>query len=310
MTKFLVFVAGAGVAALAAACGPVVDTAAPHVGKPPFEVVATTGMVADAVENVGGDRVRVEALMGPGIDPHLYRASEGDVTLLANADLIVFNGLHLEAKLSDVLERIEDRTAAVTTDIPRSRLIRFKGTYDPHLWFDVRLWMSAVERVETALTDLDPAGRAVYRARARRYLDELRALDAYARRELRRVPPERRVLVTAHDAFNYFGRAYGYDVVGLQGISTVAEAGAADVQALAQLIAERRIPTVFVETSVSPRAIEAVREAVASRGFNVRIGRGLYSDAMGDEGTPEGTYVGMVRHNVDTIVAGLLTEGE
>ncbi|MBD0329318.1 MAG: zinc ABC transporter substrate-binding protein [Thermoleophilia bacterium] len=298
-------------AAAFAGCGPVQQATGRHVGAPPIEVVATTGMIADAVENVGGDRVEVTALMGPGIDPHLYRASEGDVQLLGGADLVVFNGLHLEAKLGEVLARLEGRAVAVGERIPAARRIRAPGaTYDPHVWFDVQLWGVVVEAVRDALVGVDPAGRDVYERGAERHLAELRELHRYVRAQVARVPAERRVLVTAHDAFGYFGRAYGFEVLGLQGISTVSEAGTADIRELADTIAERRIPALFVETSVSPRAIEALRAAVRSRGFEVAIGGALFSDAMGDDGTRQGTYVGMVRHNVDTLVAGLRGEGE
>ena len=225
--------------------------------------------------------------------------------------MIFYGGLHLEAKMADVLERIADQraTQAVTDAIPRSQLLspaQFDGQHDPHVWFDVELWQHAVEQIRDTLSELDPGSAELYRANADAYLAELRALDRYVAEQAARVPAERRVLITAHDAFNYFGTAYGFEVRGLQGISTAAEAGAGDVQALASFIAERRIPALFVESSVSPRTITAVREAVRSRGFDVEIGGSLFSDAMGDEGTPEGTYVGMVRHNVDTIVAGLL----
>jgi manganese/zinc/iron transport system substrate-binding protein len=277
----------------------------------PIAVVATIGMVADAVERVGGERVSVDGLMGPGIDPHLYKASEGDLRRLERADLILYAGLHLEAKMADVLERIADQraTQAVTETIPRSQLLspaQFQGQYDPHVWFDVRLWMRTVERIRDTLTELDPGSGELYRANAAAYLAELEELDRYVREQVARVPQERRVVITAHDAFGYFGEAYGFEVRGLQGISTASEAGAGDVQALAEFIVERRIPAIFVESSVSPRTISAVREAVRSRGFEVEVGGSLFSDAMGDEGTPEGTYIGMVKHNVDTIVAGLL----
>ena len=300
---------------LAAGCGQqVVATADPDLSAAEtIEVVTTTGMITDVVENVGGERVDVTGLMGPGVDPHLYKASEGDVIDLAEADVVFYNGLHLEARLAEVFERMEGQapTFAVTDSIPRRLLLAplaFAGAYDPHVWFDVTLWMRAAERVRDVLVRLDRAHADGYRANARRYLATLAALDRYVRRQAARVPRERRVIVTAHDAFNYFGRAYGFEVRGLQGISTAAEAGAGDVRALADFIAARRIPAIFVESSVSPRAIEAVREAVRSRGFDVRIGEQLYSDAMGDPGTPEGTYVGMVRHNVDAIVGGLRGE--
>lgn len=274
-------------------------------------VVATIGMIADVAARVGGDRVVVTGMMGPGIDPHLYKASEGDVRRLFRADVIFFNGLHLEAKMGEVLERMggEARTIAVAERTPTSRLLtppEFEGAYDPHVWFDVTLWMLAVEAIRDGLSEEDPAGAAEYEARAAAYLAELEALDAYVREQAARVPPERRVLVTAHDAFNYFGRAYGFEVRGLQGISTASEAGTADVQRLAEFIAERRIPAVFVESSIPQRTIQAVQAAVDSRGFDVDIGGELYSDALGDPGSSAGTYIGMVRHNIDTIVTALL----
>ncbi|HEX5799004.1 MAG TPA: zinc ABC transporter substrate-binding protein [Gaiellaceae bacterium] len=310
MTRALSLVLAAA-AALVAGCGPVSTTTVRIPTDEPIAVVTTIGMVADAVERVGGERVSVDGLMGPGIDPHLYKASEGDLRRLERADLILYAGLHLEAKMADVLERIADQreTQAVTETIPRSQLLspaQFQGQYDPHVWFDVRLWMRAVEQIRDTLTELDPGSRELYRANAAAYLAELEELDRYVREQVARVPQERRVVITAHDAFGYFGEAYGFDVRGLQGISTASEAGAGDVQALAEFIAERRIPAIFVESSVSPRTISAVREAVRSRGFEVEVGGSLFSDAMGDEGTPEGTYIGMVRHNVDTIVTGLL----
>ena len=310
MTRALAYLLAAD-AALVAGCGPVSTTTVRIPTDEPIAVVTTIGMIADAAERVGGERVSVDGLMGPGIDPHLYKASEGDLRRLERADLILYAGLHLEAKMADVLERIADQreTQAVTESIPRSQLLspaQFQGQYDPHVWFDVRLWMRAVEQIRDTLTELDPGSRELYRANAEAYLAELEELDRYVREQVARVPQERRVVITAHDAFGYFGEAYGFEVRGLQGISTASEAGAGDVQALAEFIAERRIPAIFVESSVSPRTISAVREAVRSRGFEVEVGGSLFSDAMGDAGTPQGTYVGMVRHNVDTIVAGLL----
>jgi manganese/zinc/iron transport system substrate-binding protein len=294
---------GRGLAALAcmlaAGCAP---------PEPPDEegrlsVVTTIGMIRDVVQNVGGDHVRVVGLMGPGVDPHLYKASEGDVRRLFRADVIFFGGLHLEARMGEVLEEMGDRTrvAAVSEVIP-------PGAYDPHVWFDVRLWAMTIDVVARTLSAEDPANAADYRANADRYQAQLAELDRYVREQARRVPAERRVLITAHDAFNYFGRAYGFQVRGLQGISTASEAGTADVQRLAEFIATRRIPAIFVESSIPRRTIEAVQEAVAARGFRVEIGGSLFSDAMGNPGTPEGTYMGMVRHNIDTIVGALLGE--
>lgn len=275
-----------------------------------IRVVTTIGMIADIVENVGGERVRVTGLMGPGVDPHLYKASEGDVARMTEADIIFYNGLHLEGKMTEVFEKMERfaRTVAVTDGIERSRLMappEFKGAYDPHVWFDVTLWMKAVERVRDALAALDTESAAIYRSNAEGYLRRLGELNEYVVARAGKLQEEKRVLITAHDAFNYFGRAYGFQVMGLQGISTVAEAGAADIQALSAFIVERKIPAIFLETSVPRRYIEALQASVRARGFEVKIGGNLFSDAMGNPGSFEGTYIGMVRHNIDTIVSAL-----
>jgi manganese/zinc/iron transport system substrate-binding protein len=279
----------------------------------PIRVVTTVGMVSDVVRNVGGDRVEVRALMGPGIDPHQYKASEGDVLRLGTADIVFYSGLHLEAKVGEVLERMGDRirTKAVTDDIDRASLLKpaeFEGQYDPHVWFDVSLWAQTVDTVRDALIELDPPSADYYRANAERYRSELEDLHEYVRQQAARIPEDQRVLVTAHDAFNYFGRAYGFEVRGLQGISTAAEAGTSDVRQLADFLAQRQIRAVFIESSVPVRNVEAVQAAVRSRGWDIAIGGELFSDAMGSEGTPEGTYMGMVRHNIDTIVNALLGE--
>jgi manganese/zinc/iron transport system substrate-binding protein len=297
--------------ALAVAGGCVPGEARPADGRIP--VVATIGMIGDVVERVGGERVSVTTMMGPGVDPHVYKASEGDVRRILRAELIFYNGLHLEARMGDVLAHMGDRarTVAVAEAIAPELLLRpeeFEGMYDPHVWFDVRLWMEVVEVVRAALTAHDPAGREEYALRAVAYLAELEALDDYVRAQARRVPPHQRVLITAHDAFNYFGRAYGFEVRGLQGISTVAEAGTADVQSLAEFIVARRIPAIFVESSVSPRAVRAVQAAVRARGFRVEIGGELYSDALGEPASGADSYTGMVRHNIETIVGGLLRD--
>jgi manganese/zinc/iron transport system substrate-binding protein len=276
-----------------------------------IRVVTTIGMIADIVQNIGGNRVEVKGLMGPGVDPHLYKASEGDVARMAEADVIFFNGLHLEGKMAELFEKMERfaRTVAVTDGIDRSLLLappEFKRAYDPHVWFDVGLWIMAAEHVRDSLILIDPENAGVYRDNAEDYLQRLEEVQRYVRARVSELPKEKRVLITAHDAFNYFGRAYGFEVKGLQGISTVAEAGTSDIQALTRLIFERKIPAVFVETSVPGRYIEALQESVRARGFDVAIGGNLYSDAMGNPGTPEGTYIGMVRHNIDTIVSALL----
>ena len=280
-----------------------------------LQVVTTTSLVGDLARQIGGADIDVQSLMGPGVDPHLYRARESDVARMVGADLILYTGLHLEGKMGEVLEGVarrgigvepvaetigEDALIAATGTIATSG-----GTYDPHVWMDVTLWRRVAVAVADALAAADPAHEAAFRARSLAYDARLDSLDAYVRTRIAELPPERRVLVTAHDAFNYFGKAYGVDVRGLQGISTATEAGTADVRALAEFVAETRLPALFVESSVSPRAIEAVRAAVRARGFEVRIGGSLYSDALGGPGSGADTYVGMIRANVDTIVDGL-----
>lgn len=291
---------------LASGCG---NSIAPtNSGK--LRVLTTTGMIGDAARNVGGELVEVTSLMGAGVDPHLYRASEGDVRRLSEADIIFFNGLHLEAGMGEVLQRMSarKRVIAVAETIPREQLIAlpaYGGSFDPHVWFDVQLWMLVTERIRDSLIEADQKNAESYRANTANYLGELRGLDAEIRARFEKIPPEQRILITAHDAFGYFGRAYNFEVRGLQGISTAAEASAADVQELARFIAERRIAALFVETSVPQRTIEAVQAAVRARGFETRVGGLLYSDAMGNAGTPEGTYIGMVRRNADTIFNAL-----
>jgi len=280
-----------------------------------LKVVCTTNIVGDTVSVIGGEKIQIITMMGPGIDPHMYKARESDVLALAEADLVFYSGLHLEAKLGDVFERMGGgaRTVAVTADIPESRLLPspdYANMHDPHVWFDVQLWRIAAEKITETLAELDPANAGLYRQRGEHYAAELTELDQFVRRRVAQVPEEQRVLVTAHDAFGYFGMAYGFEVVGLQGISTASEAGTGDVRRLAELIASRRIPGIFVESSVPVRNIQAVQEATRARGWDVAIGGELYSDALGSPGTPEGTYVGMVRHNVETIVAALIPPTE
>ena len=273
-------------------------------------ITATTSIVADLAREIGGARVDVTGLMGPGIDPHLYKASEGDVQRLASADLVVYNGLHLEAKMAEVLARLGGRiqTVAVAEGVPGDRLVappEFAGAYDPHVWHAPELWRHAAGRMREALIALDTASAATYEANTARFLARLDTLDTWARDRIATVPAEMRVLVTAHDAFNYFGRSYGIQVRGLQGISTASEAGTADVRDMAEFIAERRIPAVFIESSIPRRTIEAVQAAVRARGHDVAIGGQLFSDALGNPGSEAGTYVGMVRANVETIVRAL-----
>lgn len=302
------------VLAVLSACGRVSEDRG-DIGERQLRAVATTSIVADLIREVGGERVQVISLMGAGVDPHLYRASEGDVRRMTEADIVFYNGLHLEGRMSELFEQMGEQgvsTTAVTAGIDPSRLMNppeFQGAYDPHVWMDVSMWRDASTTVAEALVQLDSANAEGYQARAAAYADRLIRLDEEVRERVSRIPPDDRVLVTAHDAFNYFGRAYGFEVRGLQGISTVAEAGTADVQELARFVAERRIPALFVETSVSPRSIEAVRAAVRSRGFDVSIGGNLYSDALGGAGSGAESYESMILHNVDAIVTAL-TAGE
>jgi manganese/zinc/iron transport system substrate-binding protein len=279
----------------------------------PIRITTTTGMIADLAENIGGDRVEVESLMGPGVDPHLYKPSAGDIRRLEEADLIFYNGLELEGRMTDILVKIARAgtpTVPVAENIPEDLLReppQFAGKYDPHIWFDVTLWQMAAQRVKDELATIDPASDALYQANLEAYLAELDELHTYVQEQILRIPEGKRVLITAHDAFGYYGEQYGIDVRGLQGMSTATEATAGDIQALAEFIAERQIPAIFVESSVPPATIEAVQEAVRDRGFDVVIGGQLFSDAMGAAGTPEGTYLGMVRFNTDTIVGALST---
>lgn len=277
-------------------------------------IVTTTTMLTDLAQVIGGGYVTVEGLMGAGIDPHLYKPSAGDVNKMSKARLIIYNGLHLEGKMGDVFTQMRKAgvaTLAVGEAIDRSRLLEseeFDGNYDPHIWFDVENWLLAVEKVKAALSALDPDHKQQFEENAAAYIHKLNALHSYVRTQAKRVPEQSRILITAHDAFNYFGRAYGFTVKGLQGISTAAEAGTADVRDLADFIAQNKIAAIFVETSVPKKTIEALQEAVKARGFQVQIGGELFSDSLGEPGTPTGTYTGMVEHNINTIVKALLAE--
>ena len=291
----------------AAACTP--SGAAPD--ESTLRVVATTGMIGDAARQIGGDACEVTALMGPGVDPHLFRPSQRDLRVLSSADLILYNGLHLEGRMGDILERMDGRTrtAAVTDGVPRELLQsspEYAGQHDPHVWMSVALWRHAVEQIHEALVAADPANASVYDANAAAYLAELEALDAEVRDILGQVPESKRVLVTAHDAFGYFGEAYGYEVLGLQGISTDAEFGLRDIEQLIDIVVERDVAAVFLETSVSRRSLEALAEGARARGHALRLGGPLYSDALGEEGSATGTYTGMIRHNARTIAEALL----
>ena len=283
---------------------------APDVAGRDVRVVTTTNFITDLARRVGGDRVQVTGLMGPGVDPHLYKASARDVRTLRQGDLVLYGGLDLEGKMDDVFEELGRRrpVTAVTDGIARSELLgtdQADETYDPHVWFDVSLWMDATREAQRALTKVDPAGAATYRANAEAYLRELRALDREVAERIAAIPRESRVLVTSHDAFRYFGRRYGLEVVAIQGISTATEATTADIERVAAVVAERRLKGVFLESSVPQQTIDAVLDAARDRGQPARIGGELYTDAAGDEGTTEGTYAGMVRANVTKIAEAL-----
>lgn len=283
-----------------------------HEGEP-IRVVCTTTLVADLVSRVGGDRVQVDTLMGPGVDPHRYLTTTGDRAKLDAAHLVFFNGLHLEGKMTDVLERADGRYRgfAVARNLPQDLLRPADdgAEHDPHVWFDVALWAKCLPGVKGMLADLDPAHAAEYAANAEAYAKELAALDAEVRAAVAKIPADRRVLVTSHDAFGYFGRAYGFEVHGLQGVSTASETGTPDRQRLARLLGEKKVPAVFTETSVPDDGLKAVLDtALKDFGQRVKLVGGddaLYSDALGPAGSPGATYPGMVRHNVAVIVGAL-----
>jgi manganese/zinc/iron transport system substrate-binding protein len=280
------------------------------IGNRRVRVTTTTNFLTDTVGRIGGDRVEVTGLMGPGVDPHLYRASAGDVQALRGADVILYCGLHLEGRMGELFADLAERqpTTAVTDGIPREQLLAPPDTsteYDPHIWFDVSMWSKVSESIAAALTERDPGHADGYRARLDTYLAELAALDAEIAQRLAAIPLRRRVLVTSHDAFSYFGRRYRLEVAGIQGISTAAEATTADVERVAQLVAERDVPAVFIESSVPRQTIDALLAAAAQHGAQIHVGGELYTDAAGNPGTPEGTYIGMLRANADRIADGL-----
>lgn len=273
-------------------------------------IIATTGMITDAARLVGGAEVSVRALMGPGVDPHAYRQTRSDIAAMSSADLVLWHGLYLEAQLEKFLLELTKRRKVVPVGeaVPvASRLAHdeYKDRFDPHVWMNPALWQHVVMGVRDALIAARPAARAVFEANAARHLGEVEALGAYAKRVLASVAPERRVLISAHDAFKYFGAAYGFAVEGIQGISTESEAGLNRIGALVEFIVNRKIAAIFVESSVSDRNIRALIEGAAARGHKVAMGGELFSDAMGPEGTYEGTYLGMIDHNVTTIARAL-----
>ncbi len=282
-------------------------------GEYPILVVCTTGQVAEMVARIGGDHVEVKALMGPGVDPHLFRPIASDVDKLHRADAIFYNGLHLEGRMSDLFVKMARRKAtyAVTEGLQSrhdSRLREppeFEGMYDPHVWHDVALWSDCVRDVAENLAAFDPRHAEAYRANMEVYVSELEELHQFCLDEIAKIPADRRVLITAHDAFGYFGKVYGLEVFGLKGISTEEEKDLAHQDIIQQMIIERKIPAVFVESAVAPRTIEALVEPCRDAGHDLKVGGELYADALGEAGSEENTYTGMIRHNVRTIAEAL-----
>lgn len=280
------------------------------VAQSPLKVIATTGMIGDAARVVGGDLVEVRALMGPGVDPHAYRQTRSDIVAMTRADLVLWHGLFLEAQMEDFFHDLgRNRTVvAVAEGVSRDKLHShdtYADKYDPHIWMDPAIWVDVVSQVQLALTDVHPEGAEMFAANAEQYKAEILALVTYAKEATAKVPAEARVLVTAHDAFGYFGAAYGFEVLGIQGISTESEAGLNRISMLVDVLVDRDIRAVFVESSVSDRNMRALIEGAAARGHEVIVGGELFSDAMGPEGTYEGTYLGMIDHNITVITSAL-----
>jgi manganese/zinc/iron transport system substrate-binding protein len=296
---------------LAAALAALLAVASPATAQQkPLRVVATVSMLADTTRAVGGDRVQVVSLLGEGVDPHTYRPTRADIARLTGADLIIANGLHLEAQLDETLKSLARSKPVLfaAERIPVERLLaddEYKDRKDPHVWMDPKLWTLVVEAIRDKLIERDPAGRAIFEAGAKNYIAELAKLDAYTGKILETVPKGARVLVTAHDAFGYFGRAYGFEVEGIQGLSTESEAGLRRIEALVNLLVAKKIRAVFVESSVPERNVRALVEGARARGHQVVVGGELYSDALGAPGTYEGTLIGMLDHNVTTISRAL-----
>lgn len=278
--------------------------------KPVLQVVASTAMLAEAVQQVGGSRVAATALMGTGVDPHIYRQTHRDIARLSRADLIIYHGLHLEAQLLPLFQDMARHkpVVALAEAVPAKLLLaddEHPDLHDPHIWMDPSLWQQVVQAARDTLTRLDPSGARAYAENAERYNQSIAAAADQTTAWLHAVPAERRVLVTAHDAFRYFGRAYGYEVLAIQGISTESEASLHQIEQLVDTLVRRRIGAVFIESSVPVQHVRALTEGAAARGHRVVIGGELYSDAMGEPGTPEGTYTGMIQHNARVIADAL-----
>lgn len=275
-----------------------------------IDIVCTTGMIGDIAIQLVGDSLNVKSLMGPGVDPHLYKATQGDIKHLTGATVIIYNGLHLEGKMNSLFEKLKKQKVIINASqaLSESELINstdFSGAHDPHIWFNVALWSKVLTHVSEQLQQNYPNLKEIIQENESIYKQQLIALDSYCIEQIATIPIEQRIMITAHDAFKYFGAAYEIEVRGLQGISTTAELGLQDVSMLVQYVYDKKIKALFVESSVPQKSIEAVIEGCQSKGHNVVLGGELFSDAMGTAGTPEGNYIGMVKHNVSTIVNAL-----
>lgn len=281
-----------------------------HNGK--IKIVTTTQMIKDVVENIGGDKVEVISLMGPGVDPHLYKATQGDLEKLSHADIIFYNGLHLEGKMQNVFERMSKTKSvvAVAQDIKEDDLILLaqKGNevvHDPHIWHSVALWKQVLFPIQKTLSEFDNSNNDYFEANEKELSGQLQNLNNEIKETIAKIPKEQRLLITSHDAFNYYGRDYDIEVKGLQGISTVAEVGIKDVTEMVDLLVKRKVKAVFVESSVPKKPLEAVIQGCKQKGHAITIGGTLYSDAMGNNDTEEGTYIGMIKYNTNTIYEAL-----
>jgi len=278
-----------------------------------IQVVTTIAQIAEPIEMIGGEYVEVKSLMGPGVDPHLYKATQGDINTLQNADIIFFNGLHLEGNMGEIFEQLKEskKILAVGETIDQNRLLKDEqGAIDPHIWFDLDIWKDALNSATEVLKEYSPNHAEYFEENKQLYFQKMDELKEEATKKLLSIPKQQRILVTAHDAFGYFGRMFDIDVVGLQGLSTEDEVSLSDIQATIELLIEKQVPAVFVESSINPKTIQAVIEGASQRGLEVQLGGELFSDAMGEAGTEEGTYLGMYRHNVNTIYEALKGESK
>lgn len=278
-----------------------------------IKIVTTIAQIAEPISIIGGEHVEVQSLMGPGVDPHLYKATQGDIKKLESSDIVLYSGLNLEGNMTEAFDKISKKkpVLAISESIPKDKLLNDEeGAVDPHVWFDIELWKISLQAATEELKKFSPEHADEFEANKEKYFNELDELLKESKSKLTEIPKEKRVLVTAHDAFGYFGRAYEVEVVGLQGLSTEDEIGISDIDDTIDILMEYKIPAVFVESSINQNSIKAVIEGAEKKGLDVKLGGELFSDAMGDAGTEEGTYIGMYRHNVETIFSALNREGE